>query len=70
MEPTVFLPTTRSGRRTSTRGSRAARWKRASALIPIPGQMTPPTYSPRRDTTSNVVAVPKSTTITGPPNAA
>ena len=38
--------------------------------MPMPGQITPPTYSPLRVTTSNVVAVPKSTTITGPPNAA
>ena len=27
-----------------------------------PGQMAPPTYSPRCDTASRVVAVPKSTT--------
>jgi hypothetical protein len=51
----------------STRGSRAARWNSASALMPAPVQMTPPTYSPFRLTTSKVVAVPKSTTITGPP---
>ena len=57
---------TRPGSRTSTRGRRAARWKSASALIPIPGQITPPAYSPLRVTTSKVVAVPKSTTITGP----
>ena len=34
--------------------------------MPMPGQITPPTYSPLRVTTSKVVAVPKSTTITGP----
>lgn len=33
----------------------------------MPGAMTPPTYSPRAETASNVVAVPKSTTIAGPP---
>ena len=32
-----------------------------------PGQMTPPRYSPFADTASNVVAVPKSTTIIGRP---
>ena len=55
------------GLRTSTRGRRAARWKSASALMPTPGQITPPTYSPFFVTTSKVVAVPKSTTMTGPP---
>ena len=66
----MLRPTTRPGSRTSTRGSRAARWKSASALIPIPGQITPPPYSPPRVITSNVVAVPKSTTTAGPPKAA
>ena len=63
----MLRPTTCPGSRTSTRGSRAARWKRAFALIPMPGQITPPAYSPRRVMTSKVVAVPKSTTTTGPP---
>ena len=67
MEPTVERPMTLPGLRTSTRGRRAARWKRASALMPTPGQITPPRYSPFLVTTSKVVAVPKSTTITGPP---
>ena len=53
------------GLRTSTRGSRAARWNSASAEMPMPGQMTPPMYSPAAEMASNVVAVPKSTTITG-----
>ena len=34
----------------------------------MPGQITPPMYSPFADTQSNVVAVPKSTTMHGPPN--
>ncbi len=33
----------------------------------MPGAITPPTYSPRAETASKVVAVPKSTTIAGPP---
>jgi len=38
----------------STRGSLAARAKRASALIWMPGAMTPPRYSPFGVTQSNV----------------
>lgn len=53
------------GFRTSTRGSRAARWNSASAEIPTPGLMTPPRYSPAAEMASNVVAVPKSTTMIG-----
>ena len=34
------------GFRTSTRGSRAARWKSASAEMPMPGQMTPARCAP------------------------
>ena len=56
-----------SGFRTSTRGSRAARWNNASAAICGPGQMTPPRYSPFAVTASNVVAVPRSATISGAP---
>ena len=33
----------------------------------MPGAMAPPTYSPRAETASKVVAVPKSTTMHGPP---
>ena len=33
----------------------------------MPGEIAPPTYCPLPLTTSNVVAVPKSTTIAGPP---
>src|SRR6266705_833282 len=35
--------------------------------MPIPGQITPPMYSPFFDTQSKVVAVPKSTITHGPP---
>ena len=41
IEPTVVRPTTLPGWRTSTRGSRAARWNSASALMPI---CTPPSF--------------------------
>lgn len=43
------------------------RWpfRNASSERLIPGAMTPPRYSPLADTTSNVVAVPKSITING-----
>jgi hypothetical protein len=34
----------------------------------MPGKMAPPRYSPLAEMASNVVAVPKSTTTTGPPN--
>ena len=37
-------------------------------LISIPGVIAPLTYSPVAEMTSNVVAVPRSTTIAGPPN--
>ena len=66
IECTGFLPTTRGGRASSTRCSRAARENRASALICTPGVITPPRYSPFGVTQSKVVAVPKSTTITDP----
>ena len=52
---------------TSMRGSRAARWNNASAEICGPGQITPPRYSPFAEIASNVVAVPKSTTMIGVP---
>ena len=65
IDVTVVPPMIDAGLRTSTRGSRAARWNRASAEMPMPGQMTPPRYSPAAEIASKVVAVPKSTTITG-----
>ena len=36
----------------------------------MPGAITPPRYSPAPEIASKVVAVPKSTTMTGPPNFA
>ena len=50
----------------STRGSLEALMNSASQEIITPGAITPPRYSPWRDTTSKVVAVPKSTTTTAP----
>ena len=46
MLPLVEVPTTCTGRAISIRGSLAVREKSASAEIPIPAAMTPPTYSP------------------------
>ena len=66
MEWTVVRPTTRGGHATSTRGSFAVRAMSASSEMPMPGTITPPAYSPLAVTTSNVVAVPKSTTIEAP----
>src|SRR5713226_3936681 len=51
----------------STRGNFAVRANSASEAIPNPGAMTPPRYSQRSEITSNVIAVPKSTTMHGPP---
>ena len=51
------------GRANSTRGSFEAEWASASMEMLIPGQIAPPRYSPFCDTASNVVAVPKSTTM-------
>jgi hypothetical protein len=64
IECTGLRPTTLGGSAISTRCSRAAREKSASALICTPGVITPPRYSPFGVTQSNVVAVPKSTTMT------
>src|SRR5574341_2083544 len=65
----VSWPMVVDGRTHSTLESWAARLVSASADIPIPGAMTPPRYAPSAVTTQNVVAVPKSTMISGPPNA-
>ena len=40
---------------------------RSGAKISMPGMMAPPRYSPRSEVASMVVAVPKSTTMQGPP---
>ena len=63
MLATVLRPMAVLGRVTSTRGSLAVERNRASADTISPGAMMPPAYSPLSVTTSNVVAVPKSTTI-------
>ena len=64
----VVRPMTDFGRANSTRCSIEARSKSASIEIPMPGKIAPPRYSPSRETQSKVVAVPKSTAITGPPS--
>src|SRR3990167_8616563 len=58
------------GATSSTRESRAAREISASAAVTSPGAMAPPTNSPRSSTQSKLVAVPKSTTMTGAPYSA
>ena len=60
---TVVRPITDRGRASSTRCSWAPRRPSASTEISMPGAIAPPRYSPAADTASNVVAVPKSTTI-------
>ena len=66
-DSTVVLPITLRGSTSSTWRSAAARPNSASRLISMPGTMAPPRYSPLSEMTSKVVAVPKSTTIVGPP---
>ena len=51
----------------STRGSCAVCSVNASTEMPMPGAMAPPRKSPSADTAVKVVAVPKSTTMAGPP---
>ena len=67
MISTVFFPMTAFGAASSTRGRRAVEAHSAVAEIWIPGAIAPPRYSPRSETASYVVAVPKSTTMQGPP---
>ena len=63
----MLRPIASLGRTSSTRDSRAARLSRASTDVAIPGAMAPPMNSPRALTQLNVVAVPRSTTISGGP---
>ena len=63
---TVLRPITDRGRASSTRRSWAPRAPSASTETSMPGAMAPPRYSPFAETASNVVAVPKSTTMHGP----
>src|SRR6266498_3850940 len=63
----VFLPITERGATSSTRRSWAVSRTSASVEISIPGAIATPSISPRRETASKVVAVPKSTTTDGPP---
>jgi len=64
---TVLVPMARGGRTRSTPKSRAARAVSASAAVAMPGAMAPPRNSPRAETHSNVVAVPRSTMMSGAP---
>src|SRR5699024_2016172 len=63
----VFLHTTVPGLVNSTLGNLEALWNNASLDIFIPGAIVPPKYSALFVIAQNVVAVPKSTTITGVP---
>ena len=63
----VDLPITFFGGTSSTRRRAAARSNRASIEISMPGKIAPPRYSPFSLIASIVFAVPKSTTIDGPP---
>ena len=67
IDSTVDLPMTLRGGTSSTLRRPAARPKRASIDTSMPGKMAPPRYSPLALTASRVVAVPKSTTMLGPP---
>ena len=58
---------TERGRTSSTLRSCAPRGASASTEISMPGAIAPPRYSPLADTASKLVAVPKSTTMHGPP---
>ncbi|MFO0634453.1 MAG: hypothetical protein U0168_16530 [Nannocystaceae bacterium] len=53
----------------STRGSLPRASEQASALMPMPGAIALLRYSGAGETTSKVVAVPKSTTMTPPPGS-
>ena len=68
IDSTVLRPITLRGSTSSTRRSAAARANSASRLMSMPGKMAPPRYSPLAEMASKVVAVPKSTTMVGPPN--
>ena len=61
----VLRPIASFGRASSTRARRAARFTSASTDVAMPGAMAPPMNSPRAFTQLNVVAVPKSITISG-----
>ena len=63
----VFLPSTLLGASSSIMGSCAVPVTRLASAVFIPGAMITPMSSPFAETTSNVVAVPKSITTTGPP---
>ena len=63
----VSVPTMFCGFSSSILGSFAAVVTRDSVAVLMPGAIAPPRYVPSFVTRLNVVAEPKSTTITGPP---
>ena len=63
----LFVAITSAGLASSIRGSFAAVLVRLSALDLIPGAIRPPWKTPFPSTTPKVVALPKSTVMTGPP---
>ena len=65
--PTVLRPMTGPGFLISILGNLAVRPNRASAEMPIPGEIAPPKYIPPSNTAEYVVAVPKSIIIKLPP---
>ena len=67
MLSTVLRPSTERGTTSSTGRSAAARTASASADTATPAAIAPPRNSPRADTASTVVDVPKVTTTHGPP---
>ena len=63
----VDVPTMLSGVESSTLGSFAAVCTSDSVAVLTPGAIAPPMNFPSAVTRLNVVAEPKSTSITGPP---
>ena len=67
---TVFRPMAARGAFSSTVNSRAARDTSPSRALSMPGAIEQPSSRPSAETASNVVAVPRSTTMAGQPVAA
>ena len=66
----VFLPIAVRGAASSIPNSRAARAPRAFTATSSPGAIAPPMNSPAAETASKLMAVPKSTTTSGPGRSA
>ena len=67
IDSTVFLPITLRGLDQLDPAQRRGPREERSSEISMPGTMAPPRYSPAAEIASKVVAVPKSTTMVGPP---